>query len=115
MISTRTAAIACAIGLTTLCHAQTTDRIVVKTVKHDGNKSVTVDIGPAVYNPYTGDYDAGYHGSVIGCNKEEPTCYSPTVGEGGALIEGPHIYEGPNVTIRWKAGVTGTYALHDEY
>jgi hypothetical protein len=115
MIWTRITAIGCAIILTTLCHAQKTDQLVVKTVKGDGDKSVTIDIGPAVYNPGTRDYDAGYHGSIIGCNTEEPTCYSPTVGERGVLTEGPQIYKGPNVTIRWKVGVTATYALHEEY
>jgi len=98
-----------------LCHAQRTDQIIVKQVKHNGDTDVTIDIGPAVYNPWTGNYDAGYHGSVIGCNKEEPTCYSPTVGQRGVLTEGAKVYEGPNITIRWKVGVTATYALHEEY
>jgi hypothetical protein len=79
-------------------------------------KSVTIDIGPAFFNSLSGEWQPGYHGEVLGCNREEATCYGPSVGDQGFLVEGPHVYEGPNVSIRWKeAGVTATYALHEEY
>lgn len=108
--------LASAILLTALCHAQKTDRVMVKGVKYNGAKSVTIDIGPAFFNSLSGEWEAGYHGEILGCNCEESTCYGASVGDHGSLVEGPHVYEGPNVTIRWKeAGVTATYALHEEY
>jgi hypothetical protein len=101
--------------LTTLCRAEKTDRIIVKSVSYD-RKSVTVNVGPAVFNPFTGEYDAGYRGDILGCNTEEPTCYGPEQGDRGVIVDGPHVYEGPNMTIRWTEGrVTATYALHEEY
>jgi hypothetical protein len=102
------------ICLSTLGHAESTPYVVVKSVRY-GKETISMDTGPAVRNPWTGGYDAGYHGTVLGCNTEEPTCYAPHQGDIGEIISGPHVYTGPNMTIRWQGGDTGTYALHEEY
>ena len=99
-------------ALIPLCCAQVTDRVIVKSVHYSAGH-VTIDVGPAVPQ-YGGPDIAGMHGETMGCNTKDATCYSPAVGEDGVLVDGPTVYEGPNVTIRW-GGVRGTYALYEQY
>jgi hypothetical protein len=103
--------------LSTLCSADSTNELIVKSVNY-GPRNVTIDVGPAVpqYNPDGSVYYvAGMHGEVVGCNTSESSCYAPSVGQSGVLGNGPDVYEGPNVTISWGRGIVATYALHEQY
>ena len=96
-----------------LSFGQTTNKVIVKSSRHS-NKITSVDIGPAVQ--YYNEEVAGFHGDVIVCNNDEPTCYMPLERGSGYIQDGgPQIYTGTNITIRWKNGVDGTSVIQESY
>jgi hypothetical protein len=119
------AATALLILLSTFCHASTTATI-VNSINHNVD-TTSINTSPVGYVPYcemtidegnrcTQTQVISVHGELISCNNEEPSCYSPSIGETGDFMSGPHVYSDfPNVTIKWSNGVVATYAMHREY
>jgi len=95
-----------------------TDQVIVKSASY-GKDITSVDVGPAVCNPYTG-CEAGMHGALLVCNHNAPRCLTPTAGDAGRIEETrERYYEGPEMTIcfgdprSWRD--CGQYAVRETY
>jgi len=98
--------------------APRTDQVIVKSARY--NKDTTsVDVGPAVCNPYSG-CEAGMHGALLLCNHDAPRCLTPAAGDMGRIEETrERYYDGPEMTIcfgdprSWRN--CGQYAVRETY